>query len=263
MYKVLIIEDEDMIRNGLKYMVNWVSMDCVVVGEATNGQEGLDKIAELSPDIVLLDINMPIKNGLDLLQEAAGKYIFSTIILSGYDDFNYAKRAIEFDVTEYLLKPVDHQELITAVETAKESIVLRKHYQLIQNKMVNPDEINVLNLDIWNQMNQKSIHVTKMIEYIENHYHEKISMQDIVELLGMSATYLNKKFKESTTYTFNEFLNRYRIQKAIEIISIGEDKISMIALDVGFSNYRYFIKVFKRYTKSLPSDFSVYFREQG
>lgn len=256
MYKVLIIEDEDMIRNGLKYMVNWVNINCVVVGEATNGQEGLEKIAELSPDIILLDINMPIVNGLDLLQKAIGKYTFSTIILSGYDDFNYAKRAIEYNVTEYLLKPVDHKELIAAVESAKESITLRRKYQLIRSRNINSDNINILNLNVWNNINDKSVHVTKMIEYIQEHYHEKISMQDLVDLLGMSATYLNKKFKENTTYTFNEFLNRYRIQKAIDIIRIGEGKISMIALDVGFSNYRYFIKVFKRYTNLLPSDFS-------
>lgn len=78
----------------------------------------------------------------------------------------------------------------------------------------------------------------------------------------MGTTYLNKKFKEATSYTFNDFLNRYRIQKAIERIKTGEDKITMIAIDVGFSNYRYFIDVFKKYTEFLPSDFTAYFGDK-
>ncbi|MEK3888778.1 response regulator transcription factor [Bacillus sp. FSL K6-3431] len=262
MYKVLIVEDEDMIRDGLKYMVDWLSLDCVVVGEAGNGVEGLEKIAELSPDIVLLDINMPLKTGIELLEDNNGKHIFSTIILSGYEDFAYAKRAIEFKVTEYLLKPVNHAELFEAVESAKESVTLIKQYQLIQNKVATLDKLNVLNLDVLNATNHKSIHVKQIIEYIQENYPQKISMDDLVDRLEMSATYINNKIKESTTYTFNELLNRYRIQKAIEIISVGDDKISTVALDVGFSNYRYFIKVFKRYTKSLPSDFLHYFRNQ-
>lgn len=260
MYKVLIIEDEDMIRDGLKYMVDWLSLNCVVVGEASNGIEGLEKIAEYNPDIVLLDINMPLKTGIELLEENDGNYIFSTIILSGHEDFTYAKRAIEFEVTEYLLKPINHIELSEAIERAKESVTFKKQYQLLQTKIATPEKLNVLNLDILNATNYRSAHINQIMGYIQENYHSKISMDDLVNKLGMSATYINNKIKESTTYTFNELLNRYRIQKAIEIISIGEDKISMVALDVGFSNYRYFIKVFKRYTKALPSDFLNYYR---
>lgn len=260
MYKVLIIEDEDMIRDGLKYMVDWLSLNCVVVGEASNGVEGLEKIAEYNPDIVLLDINMPLKTGIELLEENDGNYIFSTIILSGHEDFTYAKRAIEFEVTEYLLKPINHIELSEAIERAKESVTFKKQYQLLQTKIATPEKLNVLNLDILNATNYRSAHINQIMGYIQENYHSKISMDDLVNKLGMSATYINNKIKESTTYTFNELLNRYRIQKAIEIISIGEDKISMVALDVGFSNYRYFIKVFKRYTKALPSDFLNYYR---
>ncbi len=262
MYKVLIVEDEDMIRDGLKYMVDWLRFGCVVVGEASNGLEGLEKIAELTPDIVLLDINMPLKTGIELLEESSGKYLFSTIILSGHQDFSYAKRAIEFEVTEYLLKPINHTELFEALERAKDSITLKKQYQVLQHKIAAPEELNVLNLDIWHAAHTDSKHVQQALEFIQNNYKEKISMTDLVDQLGMSATYINNKIKESTTYTFNELLNRYRIQKAIEIISVGEDKISMVALDVGFSDYRYFIKVFKRYTNALPSDFSHYYKSQ-
>lgn len=260
MYKVIIIEDEDMIREGLKYMIDWLGLGCVVVGDASNGVEGLERIEELAPDIVLLDINMPLKTGIEMLEECSENYLFSTIILSGYQDFSYAKRAIKFGVMDYLLKPIDHTELIAAIDRAKESITLKRQYELLQEKIAAPEEINILNFDIWNTPSANSNHIRQVLAFIEDNYTEKINMSDLVDQLGMSATYINNKIKESTTYTFNELLNRYRIQKAIEIISIGEDKISMIALDVGFSDYRYFIKVFKRYTNALPSDFSSYYK---
>lgn len=263
MYKVLIVEDEDMIRNGLHYMMDWTALDCVVAGEASNGEEGLEQIAAIEPDIVLLDINMPIMSGLEMLATYDEEPPFSIIILSGYDDFQYAKRAIEYRVIEYLLKPVDHRELRAAVEHAKERVQQKQKLQLLQTSAKQPDELHVLDMHVWNKQQHPSSHVAQMIAYVQENYDQKISMNDLVEALDRSATYLNNKFKESTTYTFNEFLNRYRVHRAIEMLRQGDCKISMLALDVGFSNYRYFIKVFKRYTNVLPSDFAKYYQHHN
>jgi len=259
MFKVMIIEDEKMIRLGLKNVVNWLSLDCVVVGEATNGDEGIQKLDELKPDIVLLDINMPIKDGLEFLEETVDKHVFSTIIISGYDEFNYAKKAIAYDVSEYLLKPVEYDKLYEAIERAKESVKIKKQYELIKNKIETPDNIQLIKEDFWELEKDKSQYVANMLAYIKNNYHLKITMDDLVKEIGMSATFLNNHFRENTSYTFNEFLNRYRIQKAIKLIKLGDKKISTIATEVGFGSYRYFIKVFKKYTNALPSDFHNYF----
>lgn len=257
MFKVLIIEDEEMIRKGLIYMIDWISLECIVVGEAENGKDGIEKIKQLEPDIVLLDINMPIVNGLELLERTVNDYLFSTIIISGYDDFNYAKKAIKYGVDMYLLKPVHHTKFNEAIEKAKQSIKLKKRYKLIKSHLLETDEIQVLDLHSWNEHKHLSGPMALVIQYIEESYFEKITMNDLVDETGMSATYLNNCFKEMTSYTFNEFLNRYRVQKSIEIIKESDEKISTIALDVGFSSYRYFVKVFKRYTNSLPSDFYI------
>jgi len=120
MYKVLVIEDESMIRKGLIYSFNWTEMDCVVVGEAENGEEGLAKIFELMPDIVIADINMPILNGIDMIERSIEKVNYSTIIVSGYNEFEYAKKALKFGVSEYLLKPLDHKEMVSAIKNAIE-----------------------------------------------------------------------------------------------------------------------------------------------
>jgi len=262
MFKVLVIEDEDIIRNGLIYSVDWTSMGLVVVGDCRNGEEGLMKIAELKPDIVILDINMPIKNGLDVLRESAGKYVFSTIIISGYSEFSFAQQAMKFGVTEYLLKPVDHDQLIQALTRAKEQVQIRKKYDLIRSQLQKPEDLELLKTEFIMDDKETSPHVDAVIRYIKENYPEKISMNDLVWPTGMSITYLNQKFKEETGYTFNDFLNRYRIQKAIEMIKEGKLKISTIALEVGFGDYRYFNKVFKRYTNMLPSDFQEYFKKK-
>ena len=263
MYKVLIIEDEDIIRNGLKYSFDWLSLDLIVVGDCRNGEEGLKGIAELHPDIVLLDINMPIKNGIDVLRESEGKYVFSTIIISGYNEFVYAQQAVKYGVTEYLLKPVDKEQLKKALEKAKEQVELRKKFEMIKRNIKNPENLNLIKKEIITDYGQTSKYVSSAIQYIKENYHKKISMNDLVEPLGMSITFLNKKFREETGYTFNEFLNRYRIQKSIEMMKEGKMKITAIAMSIGFSDYRYFNKVFKKYTAMLPSEFHEYFQKKN
>ena len=116
MYRVLIVEDEDIIRKGLAYTMDWMGMGCTIVGEAANGQEGLEKIEELKPDIVVADIMMPVIDGIEMIRIARQKFNFKSIILTSYADFDYAKKAIDLDVSAYLLKPVDEDELIKNVD---------------------------------------------------------------------------------------------------------------------------------------------------
>ena len=111
MLRVLIAEDEDMIRKGLVYTTDWLSMDCVVVAEAANGREGLEKIVEYKPDVVIADICMPFMDGIEMIKKASEQVRFRSILLTSYADFEYARRAIEARVSEYLLKPVDEEAL--------------------------------------------------------------------------------------------------------------------------------------------------------
>lgn len=259
MYKVLLIEDEDIMREGVKMSINWAKIDCRIVGEASDGEMAVSQIKTLVPDIVLLDINMPLLNGLEVLQRCQiEKQVFATIIISGYNDFEKAKQAIKYGVTDYLLKPLDHEELIQALHRCKESLLLKRQYQTFKEKI---HEVSERELFVFKQTEaavQPSKSIRALLALIEERYDEKISVQDIADELGRSKTYLNQKFKAITGYTFNDYLNRYRISQAILLLEKGEDKISTIALDVGFSNYRYFIDIFKKYTHILPSEFMQY-----
>jgi len=256
MIKLIIVEDEDIIRKGLVYTIDWLSMGCVVVGEAEDGEEGIEKIKELKPDVVITDIKMPKKDGLEMLNEMNKKYDFESIIISSYSEFEYAKKAIKLNVFDYLLKPIDEEKLKQIIEKIKIHIENKKIYQEIKEKSKNINQIKVLDINYYiNSKKNQSKYTSKIIDYIIENYSSKITIDDLSEKLYISPSYLSRKFKEETEQTFNNFLNKYRVQKSLELLFSGEYKVYEIAELVGFSNYKYFSRVFKKYIKCAPLEF--------
>lgn len=255
MYKILVVEDEDIIRKGLIYMVDWLKVNCVIAGEASDGKEGIEKIKEIKPDIVITDIKMPYKDGIEMLEETIFEHEYETIIISGYSEFEYAKKAIKLNVTEYLLKPIDFEYLYETIEKLTEKIQSKNKIKEVMNKFSNMQSSEVLNIGYYEKQTFKTKYVRKMIKFIETKYNCKISLEDLSKEINVSSAYLNTKFKEETSYTFNDFLNRYRILQSIALLKQGNLKIYEIAEEVGFKDYKYFIEVFKKYIGYSPSKF--------
>lgn len=243
MYKVLIVEDENIIRKGITFQMDWVNYDCLVIGGASDGEEGLEKIKDLKPDIVITDIRMPFKDGLTMVEEALAFHHFETILLTGYSEFDYAKKAISLGVTEYILKPINYALLRQALK----KLITRKAAS--QNDSLEKYR-SVLDIDL---MASGSGYTIQAVEYIKSHYSEKISLGSASEMCKISSVHLNTKLKEDTNYTFNDLLNRYRIMKAIEMIRTKDVLIYEIAEMVGFNDYKYFSHVFKKYVGHSPS----------
>ncbi len=252
MYQVLIVEDEEIIRKGLVYTIPWSEMDCVVVGEAANGVEGTAQIEKLRPDIVLVDINMPVKDGLEMLRETISQHHFSAVILSGYSSFDYAKTAMHLGVTEYLLKPINREELRKAVENAKQRQEMRHAW--VDRRQEKGELLHIQLLD--KAVDEETDQIAgQMLAFIEQHFSEKIVMQDVVSHLNYSETFLNKRFKKVTGMTFTEYLNRFRIQKAVEILkdeSISSPEAGYLC---GFSTPKYFKDVFRKYVGCTPKEY--------
>ncbi len=255
MIKVLIVEDEDLIRKGLAYAFDWLKYDCVIVGEATNGQQGIERIKECQPDIVITDIRMPIMDGLEMIKYFRDRK-FEVVIVSGYAEFEYAKKAIEYNVSEYLLKPIDHSKLEETVQLLVEQINKKKIIQHIQERMKKIEEFQLMDMEIYVSAN-KHIHkeTNEIIAYIKENYYKKISLDQLAEGIEISTSKAKAIFKEDTGHTFNDFLNKYRIQMALKLINESSLKIYEIADEVGFAEYKYFSKVFKSYTGFSPSEF--------
>jgi two-component system, response regulator YesN len=127
MLKVLIVDDEPIVREGLKSIIEWQDYGYEICGEGIDGRDGLDKIMNLNPDLVLMDIKMPGMNGIEVIKIAkeAG-YKGKCIILTGYSDFEYAQSSIKLGVNSYLLKPIDEDELIDTVKKLYQNIKKEK-----------------------------------------------------------------------------------------------------------------------------------------
>lgn len=244
MYKVLLVEDEDLIRRGLHFKMDWTQVGCVVAGEAASGGDGLAKIQQLHPDIVITDIRMPDMDGLEMLRRGQAMCPFHAIILSGYGEFHYAQQAISLGVSEYLLKPVDMNELKACLL----KITTRQEQESAAPRQLEP--LPVLELDAGCITNK---YAREMLRYIQAHYAQRISLTDLSQELNISCTHLNAKFKAETGHTFHEFLNYYRISKAVELQKQGDLKLYEVAEQVGFADYKYFNKVYKKYVGCSPN----------
>lgn len=123
LYRIILVDDEEEVRKGIIRKIDWASAGFKVVGDAENGEDALEKIENLEPDVVLTDIRMPYMDGLVLTEKIRQKYpSIKVLIFSGYDDFEYAKRAIKLNVTEYILKPVNVEELTLILKRIKHNL---------------------------------------------------------------------------------------------------------------------------------------------
>ncbi|WP_165763786.1 response regulator transcription factor [Halalkalibacter urbisdiaboli] len=123
MYKVLIVDDEPTVREGLKTLIPWEQYGYQVVGTANDGLHALEQYEQLQPDLIISDIQMTEMDGLDFIQKLrAAKEEVQCLILSGYADFHYAKKAMAIHVAGYMLKPIDEDELIQHLETIKTNL---------------------------------------------------------------------------------------------------------------------------------------------
>lgn len=131
MLKVLFADDEPLMLEGLRFLVDWEELDFEICGEALDGEDALQLIHSKEPDLVITDVRMPVIDGLELISRTYESSLRPKfIIFSGYADFEYAKRALKYGVANYLTKPLDEQELTEALQTVKAQIDLERRNSL-------------------------------------------------------------------------------------------------------------------------------------
>ena len=247
MLKIAIVEDEEIIRMGLAYTVDWQSMGAQVVGEAADGLEGLEIVAAARPDVVLTDIRMPRMNGLDMAKVLAEKHpAVKVVFLTSYADFEYARQAVRLNACDYLLKPVDEGELA--------NILARLHEEMgTQEAGGNGDVADAL-VD-WQELlahEGLNVYVRQVLEKIQSEYAFRLSIEDCAESMQVSTSYLSRKLKEVTGHTFGALLARYRLQEALKLLEDGRYKVYEVAEHTGFGEYKNFCQVFKKYLQVSP-----------
>ena len=249
MLKVLIVEDEDFERRALRFLVNrYFSDKLEVVGEASNGKESIDKASILKPDIVLMDINMPIMDGLQAgakIKEENKETVI--IILTAYNYFEYAKRGIKIGVSDYLLKPFSDEEFFNSISEIAEKIEKR----ICAN--VTDEEQTIEASGYENSNNIEIIETAK--KYIQMNYMKEISLEEIANYVAISSYYLSSIFSKSEGMTYKDYLIKLRMERAKQLLKEGKKAIKEISIEVGYTDQNYFSKAFKKYYNKSPKEF--------
>ena len=249
--KLLVAEDELIERKVLCKTLQKYLGDLIVLYEAKNGREAMEIFQRESPQVAVLDIEMPGASGLDVARKIRETDKNCAILfLTGYDKFSYAKQAISVRALDYLLKPYNERELVFAVEDAirQVSSPVVRPVQPVSPAPVRQEEDE----DI-----RTAIIRSEISAFIEAHYREDISMQDAAAALRYSDAYFCKLFKQCFKVNFSAYLNEYRVHKAQQLILDPRLSLREVSTACGYSDANYFTRVFKRLTGQTPSEYRL------
>lgn len=276
---LMVVDDERAIRCGLIETIEWVQYGIEKILGAENALSALDKIITDQVDIIIADIRMAGMNGLEMAERAKElKPDIKIILLTGYAEFEYARKAIKLGVDEYFLKPVKISELVETVSRLSSKILEeRKRNEIIKGCNAtwvgDRENSNITNLsgeDIKYELEQNTTSIKsddniqseksrwfieKCKQYIERNFSNNISLEELSAHVGRNPSYISHVFKQVEGRSFSDFINLVRIKKAMELLERSSIHIYEVAGNVGFSDYRHFIHVFKKITGVIPSEY--------
>ena len=236
--KVMLVDDEVIILEGFRKLFDWGLYGCEIVCEATDGMMAVNYAKTYKPDIVVMDINIPIISGLEairIIQEHRPDTAYN--VVSGYDEFSYCREALRLQVADYILKPVNFAGFGKVIEDLKVKLLHEKMEK--EKQKLTPDSDNRL--------------IYRMTEYLQDHLSEDISLQILSDEFYLNSAYISRIFKNETGVNYHAYLTRLRMERAKKLLLTTDESIAKIALQVGFQDYRTFTKVFKNEVGELPS----------
>lgn len=236
---VIVADDERIVRQGIRMTCEQSGFG-LTVWEARNGKEAFELVREHQADILILDIRMPQMNGLEVLEALQGCGTSPVcIVISGYDDFSYARAAIRYGVLDYLLKPAGVTEITDALKRSLE--------QLERERIVHTT-------DAENGPPSLPGPLLMAQEYIQHHLQERISLVAAADFAHVSPTHLAMLFRQKTGETFLSYVTSRKMEIACQLLKRGF-LIHEIADHLGYGDARYFGQVFKKTTGVRPSEY--------
>ena len=234
--KVVIVDDEFWILKGFEKTFDFEKYDFEVALATTKPQEAIDFIINNGADVVFVDIKMSSMTGFELIDKVkdAGKEP-CFIIVSGYDDYDYMRSAIKHKVFDYCLKPIERSN------AEKVLINLREHFKRNEKK----ETVEPMIID--------NVNFSRLIEYINAHYSEKLLLKKIADMFFYNPNYLCMLFNKYFGKTYSQYLMGIRLEKARTLIKEKDFSAYDAAISVGFSNYSYFKKKYIQYWGEAPA----------
>ncbi|MBP1993412.1 response regulator transcription factor [Paenibacillus eucommiae] len=282
MYKLLIVDDEEYVRNGIRNTFNWPDFGFQVIGTAENGRKALEFVQAQRPHAVLSDIIMPEMDGLEFTGELQQLYPeINVVLLSAYSEFKYAQQAIKFGVKAFLLKPVEETEIETVFRSLSQQLSSRERVR----PSISLNAVSPSSPPVGHSANPLSSHkneglyritgewqkdragteepsgtevdsyITKAKRYVTEHFDQKITLEEVAKLLYITPAYFSVYFKKETGQNFVDFITYVRVEKAKELLRRSEYKVKEIAVKIGYDDYTYFCKIFRKLEGVTPLEF--------
>lgn len=252
---LLIAEDNEVVRKGL-VSINWSKIGIDTILSAKNGLEAMGYLREGNVDIIVSDIRMPGLTGLQLSEYIQSISLETKIILlTGYSEFEYAKKAVRYHVFDYLLKPIKPNELINCVAAAKAELEKERYKTAIFEKYGEKASNYNTEERVINDFRDVDTTILEILRYMAQNYQEDLSLDLLAKKYYMSPVYLSRRIKKETGYCFLDILTCIRLLNALELLKKNKYKIQQVCEKVGFKDQRYFSQVFKKIFGCKPSEY--------
>lgn len=260
MRRLLVAEDEELARRELETTVPWEEWGFMLIGAAEDGNRAWDMILERRAEVVLTDIRMPGLDGMELMRKAqselepAARPLF--VIVSGHADFAYAREAVRLGAFDYLVKPIDDAELESTMRRAESRADERSRIAGLERAVSADRAVSLLReLTTERMSGSGDAYVESAIADIQARFAFDLSADAVAERLGITGDHLSRLLKRATGLTFNEYLTRLRMKRAMELLGDQSVRIGEVADMSGYRDARYFSTLFRRIVGMTPSEF--------
>lgn len=250
MLKILIVDDEDIIRAGLRSLIDKNIPDYEVIGTARNGKEGLALALKLIPNVIIADIKMPYLDGLEMVDMIRPTlHDVKFIILSAYTDFPYLQHAIRSGVVDYLEKPVNRFELANRLNTIRN--ILNHQETLEKSREAEPSLPPPESLS----GAKENATIEKAVQYVHANFFTDISLTVISKYLHINSNYFCTLFKKKTGVNFIDYLTNVRIENSKKLLENPNLKIYEISQMIGYYSSKHFSLLFKDLVGVTPTEY--------
>ncbi|WP_261305607.1 response regulator transcription factor [Paenibacillus andongensis] len=239
MYKVILVDDERWVRVVLRKAVEQTRLPFKIVQECANGLEAMDALLEHSADLVISDVKMPIMDGIALAEQMT-QVSANLILVSGYDDFQLAQKAIRYGVKDYLLKPVEMEAMADCLGRWMQDRTTNTARRLADSPLIGTDELSA---------------IEQVQQFISSNLSRDISLTDAAALVHLNPSYLSQLFKQQTGGKFVDYVIEMRMEEAKKLLIKTSLRVSEISERLGYGDISYFSSTFKKLIGCSPLEY--------
>jgi len=254
MYKLLIADDEAIEREAIQFFIKQADLHFAAIQEAANGIEAVDKALQLMPDILIMDIKMPGKDGLAAAQEIQQfKPDCKIIFLTAFHEFDFAHKAIKLKAEDFIIKPAYSEDFLEVLN----KVIVDLDKKQSEKSVIEPQDNKILREtdNDGRASNPSALLVDKVCSYIDENYNKNIKLDEMCEMAGFSKYYFSRIFKQYKNMNLVDYLTKKRLEKAKELLKNPKMSVKEVSAMIGFNDANYLTAVFKKWENISPTEY--------